>query len=100
MIDGVYKNGFDYISDGVVAVSLWNEDDEEARNADIDILEIREDSSLNYAMAINAVVNELKNDTSRPRKYMNGIPVRIVGHPGINNNSMKLLKKEFKSIHT
>ena len=43
-------------------MSLWNEQEKKACNADIDILEIRESDGVSYDYAINAVLNVLKND--------------------------------------
>lgn len=81
-----------------VYVRLWFEDAKKARNADIDILEIRESDSISYDWAVNAVLNMLKNDVSRPRYYVKGIPVIIRGNPPLSENSIMILTHEFGGI--
>ena len=78
-------------------VNLWNEAEKKAKNADIDVLEIRESDGISYDWAVNAVLNELKNDISRPRGYVKGIPVIIRGNPFLSENS-KMILKEFGGI--
>ncbi len=73
-----------YQVDGIkVYVSLWSEVDKKSRNANIDMLEIRNLPGISYDYAINAVLVTLKNDVSRPRDYVKGIPVVIRGNPPI-----------------
>lgn len=89
----------DYKQDGEkVYVNLWSETEKKARNADIDILEIRESDGISYDWAVNAVLNMLKNDVSRPRGYVKGIPVIIKGNPPLSENSVSILKNEFGGI--
>ena len=89
----------DYKQDGEkVYVNLWFEADKKARNADIDILEIHESNGVSYDYAVNAVLNVLKNDVSRPRKYVGKIPVIIKGKPPLSENSIMILKYEFGGI--
>ena len=79
-------------------VSLWNEAEKKATNADIDVLEIHESNGISYDYAVNAVLNVLKNDVSRPRKYVKGIPVIIRGNPTLSENSKMILQHEFGGI--
>ena len=89
----------DYKQDGEkMYVNLWFESDKKARNADIDVLEIHESNGINYDYAVNAVLNVLKNDVSRPRKYVKNIPVVIRGNPPLSENSRMILKHEFGGI--
>ena len=89
----------DYRQDGEkVYVNLWFESDKKTRNADIDVLEIHESNGINYDYAVNAVLNVLKNDVSRPRKYVKGIPVIIGGNPPLSENSLSIMKNEFGGI--
>ena len=89
----------DYRQDGEkVYVNLWFESDKKTRNADIDVLEIHESNGINYDYAVNAVLNVLKNDVSRPRKYVKGIPVIIRGNPPLSENSRMILEHEFGGI--
>ena len=89
----------DYRKDGeIFYVSLWNEQEKKACNADIDILEIRESDGVSYDYAVNAVLNVLKNDVSRPRDYVKGIPVIIRGNPPLSENSRMILTHEFGGI--
>jgi len=88
-----------YKQDGEkVYVNLWFEAEKKARNADIDILEIHESNGVSYDYAVNAVLNVLKNDVSRPIKYVKRIPVIISGNPPLSENSMKILENEFGSV--
>jgi len=79
-------------------VNLWNEVEKKARNADIDILVIQETTGISYDYAVNAVLNVLKNDVSRPGKYVKGIPVIIRGNPLLSENSKMILEHEFGGI--
>ena len=89
----------DYKQDGEkVYVNLWFENEKKARNADIDILEIRESDGISYDWAVNAVLNELKNDVSRPSKYVKSIPVIIKGNPPLSENSKTIFEHEFGGI--
>ena len=89
----------DYRRDGdKVYVNLWNEADKRALNADIDVLEIRKTDGISYDYAVNAVLNVLKNDVSRPRKYVKNIPVVIRGNPSLSDNSKMILENEFGGI--
>ena len=91
----------DYKQDGEkVYVNLWSEKEKKTRNADIDILEIHESNGISYDYAVNAVLNVLKNDVSRPRKYVKGIPVIIRGNPSLSDNSRMILEHEFAGIKT
>jgi len=78
-------------------VNLWNEQEKEARNADIDILEVRNSSNISYDWAINDVVRKLQ-DPSRPHDYLKKIPVVLRDSPPIPNDAMKTLKKEFREV--
>ena len=96
MIGGDVK---DYKQDGEkVYVNLWFEHEKKARNADIDVLEIHESNGISYNWAINAELNELKNDVSRSSKYVINIPVIIRGNPTLLENSKMILANEFGGI--
>lgn len=96
MIDGKVK---DYEQkEEKVYVSLWNEIEKKARNADIDVVEIRKSNGISYDWAINAVLNELKNDVSRSITYVKNIPVIIKGNPLLSDNTIMILEKEFGGI--
>ncbi|MCP4351284.1 MAG: hypothetical protein GY795_37950 [Desulfobacterales bacterium] len=87
-----------YVSKGNAYVSLWSEQQKKARNADIDVLEIRDSEGINYDYAINAVLITLKNDVSRPGEYVKELPVVIHGNPGIPEGSRIILEHEFGKI--
>ncbi|MCP4347794.1 MAG: HEAT repeat domain-containing protein [Desulfobacterales bacterium] len=79
-------------------VSVWSEQEKKARNADIDILEIRESENISYDYAVNAVLITLKNDVSRPPEYIKTMPVAICGNPAIPKGAMLILEHEFGEI--
>lgn len=81
-----------------VYVNLWAEAQKAARNADIDLLEIRNSSNITYDYAINAVWVALTNDASRPRKYVKRIPVILKDNPPLSENSRRILEREFGGI--
>ena len=81
-----------------VYLDLWSEQEKKARNADIDVLEIRNSPGISYDYAINAVLVTLKNDTSRPSNYVKGIPVVIKENTPISEESMRVLRQEFGGI--
>ncbi len=83
---------------GRAYVNLWSEPDKKARNADIDVLEIREAEGISYDHAISAVLMALINDASRSREYIKKIPVVISGNPLISEGAMKILRHEFGGI--
>lgn len=88
-----------YRTDGErVYVSLWSEAQKQARNADIDLLEIRNSSGITYDYAINAVLQTLKNDVSRPAEYVKGIPVILTDNPPLSENARRILEDEFGGI--
>ncbi len=84
--------------DEKVYISLWSEAQKKARNADIDILEIRHAKSISYDYAVNAVLITLKNDASRPGEYVKQVPVVIHGNPPIPEGVMTILRHEFGEI--
>ena len=89
----------DYRQEGdKVYVNLWFEQEKKAQNADIDVLEIKESDGISYDYAVNAVLNVLKNDVSRPRKYVKKIPIIIKGKPPLSENSIMILKHEFGGV--
>ncbi|MCP4351746.1 MAG: HEAT repeat domain-containing protein [Desulfobacterales bacterium] len=89
-----------YINGNRVYVNLWSEQQKKARNADIDILEIRESEGTSYDYAINAVLVTLKNDASRPEKYVKSIPVVIHGNLPVPEGVISMLIHEFSGIKT
>ena len=81
-----------------VYVKLWDEEKEESRNADTDILEIRGSSKpINYALAIASLYTTLYNDVSRPREYVKGIKVVIRSVP-FSEDALDLLRSKFGEI--
>jgi hypothetical protein len=82
-----------------VYVNLWFEDKKKSRNADIDILEIRNSANINYGYTIASVMTTLKNDLSRPRDYLKRIPVVFTDSPPIPADSMKDLEYNFAGIN-
>jgi len=91
-----------YRADGDRAyVKLWDNAARESRNADIDLLEIREARGWDendYDYAVNAVWLTLKNDVSRPGDYVRKIPVVIRGNPPISEGAKRILRYEFGGI--
>ncbi|MCP4352763.1 MAG: hypothetical protein GY795_45500 [Desulfobacterales bacterium] len=81
-----------------VYINLWSEEQKTARNADIDILEIRDARGISYDYALNATLVTLKNDASRPKRYVKKIPVVIHGNPCISEGTKVMLEHEFKEM--
>ena len=79
-------------------LQLWDEEKKKARNADIDVLEIRGVRKISYSWAINAVVNALKNDTFHPSDYLKKIPVHLKDNPPLQVGDRQLINGEFKCI--
>ncbi len=79
-------------------VSLWSESQKKARNADIDVLEIRNTQGISYDYAINALLITLKNDVSRPAEYVKQIPVVIHKNTRIPEGAKLILDHEFGKI--
>lgn len=79
-------------------VNLWFKEEKKARNADIDVLEIRNTADINYDLAIHEVLDTLLNDHTRKRKYVRGIPVILKDNPPIPGDSMQLLRHEFGGL--
>ncbi|MCP4343960.1 MAG: hypothetical protein GY795_00355 [Desulfobacterales bacterium] len=86
------------VTNGNVYVNLWSETQKKARNADIDVLEIRDADNISYDYAVNAVLITLKNDASRSGEYVRQVPVVIHGNPRIPEGAMTILKHEFGVI--
>ena len=87
------------VDGGRVYVSLWDEEKQEARNADIDILEIRNARpSIHYAHAIASVYTTLYNDISRPRDYVKGVSVVIRADVPLPDDALDLLTRHFGTI--
>lgn len=86
-----------------IYVNLWSEREKKARNADIDMLEIRASKeNFDYDWAVNAVWIELTNDTSRKANanYVKNIPVVIQDNLKLNDHTMNMLKNGFGEIET
>lgn len=82
-----------------VYVNLWSKDEKKAKNADIDILEIRRsDEGIQYEWAINAVINMLKNDVSRPSDYLKKVPVIIKDNLYISPGTTNMLEANFGEV--
>ena len=80
-------------------INLWDKENEIARNADINILEIRNTKSIkNYDFVINSVYTTLYNDVSRDKNYLKGVSVIIKGNPRISEDVLNMLKKNFKEV--
>ena len=62
---------------------------------DIDVLEIRPGSGIDYERAVDAVYQFLYNDISRPRDYLKKVPVII--YPGVTLpiGAQRLLEQNF-----
>jgi len=89
----------DYKIDGdKFYVNLWDNKNKKARNADIDLLEIRNSANINYGLAIASVYTTLVNDVSRPRNWLKNISVVLKGNPPIPKDSMKDLKRRFREV--
>ncbi len=87
-----------HIDDETVYVGLWSELQKKARNADIDVLEIRYSEGLSYDYAINAVLITLKNDVSRSKEYVKQIPVVIQDNTPIPQGAEIILSHEFGKL--
>ncbi len=87
-----------YTEKDCIYINLWSESQKKARNADIDILEIREAQGISYEYAINAVLVTLKNDVSRPKEYVKNIPVVIYGNPPVPKGARLMIAHEFGEI--
>jgi len=52
---------------------------------------------MDYDYAVNAVIIALSEDHNRPRP-LSKVPVTLYGNPPLNENSRRLLAKEFGKI--
>jgi len=84
---------------GEWAVPLWDEALQKPGNADIDRLLIRKGGVARYDLAVNAVINTLKGDASRPLKWCKKIPVFIESGLTLPPGVLAMLKDTFKEIH-
>jgi len=80
-----------------LVVKLFSNTERQARNADIDRLEIHAGQKMDYDYAVNAVIIALSEDHNRPRP-LSKVPVTLYGNPPLNENSRRLLAKEFGPI--
>lgn len=78
-------------------INLWDEETKKARNADIDALWIMESEDIDYGWAISAVVQNLRNDITIPRK-LEEIPAVIKGNPPITVEEAETLEEVFAEI--
>lgn len=78
--------------------TLWVETVKPARNADIDRLELRNGGVHHYDLAVNAVINVLKNDISRPSNWCKKIPVTLKGAIPLSDGARRMLEDTFKSV--
>ena len=79
-------------------VKLWSEFNNTAKNADIDILEIRKSKQrINYDYAVNAVWTVLKSDVSR-KKRIKDIPVILRKSISLSQGSNKIIDHEFGRV--
>ena len=80
-------------------VNLWSEG--EAKNSDIDFLEIREGlgNVLEYEKAIQAIILKLTSDVSREKDYFKkNVEVLISGNPEMTEMTYQLLRSFFKNV--
>lgn len=84
--------------DGKFHGALWSEQDLTARHADIDRLVIRAGNVSNYERAVNAVVNALRDDVSRPAAWCKQIPVTLEGAPTLSAGTVRMLEDTFMMI--
>lgn len=82
----------------VVTLRLWNEADQTARHADIDRLVIRAGNVTNYERAVNAVINALRSDVSRPATWCKQIPVTLEGAPALSVGAIRMLEDTFGEV--
>ena len=93
---GGYIYNFEQDGDNIY-VNLWYKG--QARNADIDILEIRNSPNIdNFDTVINSVILKLYNDVSRDCNYLKNIPVIIRGSPSISEETKNMLIGNFKEL--
>jgi hypothetical protein len=85
-------------TDSTVTVKVWSESGKSARNADIDCLVIREGNVDNYERAVNALINALRSDVSRPADWCKKIPVIIKGEPKLSVGAVRMLEDTFMSV--
>ena len=85
--------------DDVLYIQLWDNEELKAIYGDMDRLEIHDVKiHVPYDRAINALVVELHNYSTKGAGYLKGIPVKIVGQPDIPIGSLNLLESEFQTI--
>ena len=83
-----------------VHVRLWDEATGQPRNADIDRLLIRHGGVEQYDLAIDKLINTLKNDTTRPLRWCKKIPIEVEAGVRLPVGAMTMLKDTFKSVST
>ena len=81
-----------------VLIRLWSETDKTTHNADIDCLIIQAGKVENYDLAVNAVINVLKSDASRPANWCRQIPVILQGNLPLSQGTWNMLKDTFKEV--
>jgi hypothetical protein len=82
-----------------VYINLWDNEQKVARNADINVLEIKETSkAIDYDLAIESVINTLYNDVLRSRDYLRSIKVFIDKKISLSDNIMNFLRRNFGDI--
>ncbi|MCP4346602.1 MAG: HEAT repeat domain-containing protein [Desulfobacterales bacterium] len=79
------------VSNKEVYINLWSETEKRARNADIDILEIRNDVAISYDYAVSRLLTIL----TRPAEDLKQIPVIIQGNPPLSGETKKIIKRNF-----
>ena len=87
-----------WVNNNIATVSLWNEIEQTAHNADIDSLVVRNGNVRNYERAVNAVINILNSDVSRPVAWCKKIPVVLEGDPVLSIGAMRMLEDTFMSV--
>ena len=81
-----------------VTINLWNEVEQSACNADIDSLVICAGGVNNYERAVNAVINALRGDVSRPVDWCKKIPVILEGSPELTPGARRMLEDTFAVV--
>ena len=85
---GPTSEGFS--EEGTYEVALWDAKTKKPVYADISVIEVRAGAEMDYDWAINAVLDELRNDE---RNQDQVLPVEIHGDPPLHPNSLRLLKE-------
>ena len=84
-----------------LVVALWDPNTQRAQGADLDRLELwreagwREEDS---DRALDAVLQALLQDPTRPRDWLKGVEVVLVGKPPLSERAWRVLRSEFGAV--